>query len=45
MSDTIAAIAGSIAEGYYGVPDALKIQCRSRLPQPFLTVLDRFDNR
>lgn len=43
--DTLTCIAGSIAEGYYGVSAALKGQCRNHLPQPLLTVLDRFDNR
>ena len=41
--DTLTAIAGSMAEGFYGVPQELKLQCRSRLPRPLLEVLDRFD--
>ena len=40
-TDTIAAIAGSIAEGFYGVPEELKQQCRQRLPGHMLEVLDR----
>ena len=43
--DTLTAIAGSIAEGFYGVPEELKLQCRSRLPQMLLEVLDRFERR
>lgn len=43
--DTLAAIAGSIAEGFYGVPEELKLQCRSRLPQMLLEVLERFERR
>ena len=40
--DTLAAIAGSIAEGFYGVPDALKAECRSRLTDDLLGILDDF---
>ena len=39
--DTLTCIAGSIAEGFYGVPEELKWECRSRLPQAFLAILDR----
>ena len=42
--DTLTAIAGSIAEGFYGVPAALKSQCRARLPRTLLEVLERFDD-
>lgn len=38
--DTLTCIAGSIAEGFYGVPDELKLQCRSRIPGEFVTILD-----
>lgn len=41
--DTIAAIAGSIAEGFYGVPEELKQECRSRLPSDLKEVLTRFE--
>jgi len=41
--DTLTCIAGSIAEGFYGVPDWLKAECRSRLPQPLLDILLRFE--
>ena len=44
-SDTLACIAGSVAEGFYGVPDGLKEQCRNRLPESLLEVLLRFDER
>ena len=30
--DTLTAIAGSIAEGFYGVPEWMKAECRNRLP-------------
>lgn len=43
--DTVAAIAGSIAEGFYGVPEELKSACRSRLPEQMLLVLDRFETK
>ena len=39
--DTLTCIAGSIAEGFYGVPEELKAECRSRLPREFLEILDR----
>ena len=39
--DTLTAIAGSIAEGFYGVPETLKAECRRRIPKDFLSVLDR----
>ena len=41
--DTLTCIAGSIAEGFYGVPEALKQECRNRLPEELKMVLDRFD--
>lgn len=41
--DTLTAIAGSIAEGFYGVPEDLKRECRNRLPEDLLAVLARFE--
>ena len=41
--DTLTCIAGSIAEAFYGVPVLYEAECRSRLPQEMLDVLDRFD--
>lgn len=43
--DTLTAIAGSVAEGFYGVPDELKQQCRIRLMPDLAEVLDRFEKR
>lgn len=43
--DTLTCIAGSIAEGFYGVPEELKRECRSRLPESLLQILNRFDER
>ena len=40
--DTLTAIAGSMAEGFFGVPDGLKEACRNRLPKDLLAVLERF---
>jgi ADP-ribosylglycohydrolase len=40
--DTLTAIAGSIAEAFYGVPEELKAICRSRLTPDILEVVDRF---
>ena len=41
-TDTIACIAGGIAEAFYGVPGELKDECRRRLDEAILAVLDRF---
>ncbi len=41
--DTLTCIAGSIAEAFYGVSIALEAECRKRLPEDMLAVLDRFD--
>ncbi|MGN1450888.1 MAG: ADP-ribosylglycohydrolase family protein [Eubacteriales bacterium] len=41
--DTLTCIAGSIAEGFYGVPEELKRECRSRLPGKLLEALKKFD--
>ena len=41
--DTLTCIAGAIAEGFYGVPEDLKQECRNRLPDELRVVLDRFD--
>ena len=43
--DTLTCIAGSIAEGYYGVPEELKQQCRQRLPKDLRKVLRRFEEK
>jgi ADP-ribosylglycohydrolase len=43
--DTVAAIAGSMAEGFYGVPENLKKTCRDRLPKELLAVLDAFEKQ
>lgn len=41
-SGPVAAMAGSMAEAFYGVPDELKKECREKLPEGILTILDRF---
>ena len=41
--DTLTCIAGSMAEAFYGVPEELKAECRKRLPEDLLEVLQRFD--
>lgn len=41
--DTLTAIAGSIAEGFYGVPAELKEECYNRLPEPLFKVLKEFE--
>ena len=40
--DTLTAIAGSIAEGFYGVPEELVDECLSRLPDDLREILERF---
>lgn len=40
--DTLTCIAGSIAEGFYGVPECLKKECHKRLPHDLLRILRRF---
>ena len=42
--DTLTCIAGSIAEGFYGVPETFKQECRKRLPSQLSEVLLRFDS-
>ena len=41
-ADTQAAIAGSIAEAFYGIPEDLITECRDRLPDEMIEVLDKF---
>ena len=41
--DTLTCIAGSIAEGFYGVPENLKQECRNRLTEDLKAVLAKFD--
>lgn len=41
--DTLTCIAGSIAEGFYGVPEDLKQECRNRLSEDLKAVLAKFD--
>ena len=41
-TDTLAAITGSIAEAYYGVPSCLKIECRNRVDKDILEVMELF---
>ena len=41
--DTLTCIAGSIAEAFYGVSIALEAECKKRLPDDMIAVLNRFD--
>ena len=43
--DTLTAIAGSIAEGFYGVNDRLKAECKKRLDSRLLEAVERFEKR
>ena len=38
-SDTLAAITGSIAEAFYGVPEELRHECRKRLTPELAEIL------
>ena len=38
-TDTLACIAGSMAEAFYGVPEELKMECENRLPTDMRAVL------
>lgn len=44
-SDTIAAITGSIAEAFYGIPEGIKVEARKYLDAELLAVLDEFEKR
>jgi ADP-ribosylglycohydrolase len=44
-ADTMAAIAGSIAEAYYGVPNEIVAEVRKRLPTDLLDVVERFQDK
>lgn len=41
--DTLTCIAGGIAEAFYGVPEELKAECRKRLLEVLLNVLEKFE--
>ena len=41
--DTLTCIAGSIAEAFYGIPVEMMEECRKRLPNDMLGILDRFE--
>jgi len=44
-SDTIAAISGSIAEAYYGVPHFIEEQMKQKLPDDFKEVIYKFNEK
>ena len=43
-SDTLAAITGSIAEAFYGVPEELLQECRKRLTPELSAILRRWES-
>ena len=43
--DTLTCIAGSVAEAFYGVPEDLVAECRKRLTDDILEVVDRFEEK
>lgn len=42
--DTLTAIAGSMAEAFYGIPALLVCECKDRVPEDIQKVLNRFDD-
>lgn len=44
-ADTLGAMAGSIAEAYFGVPEELKAKCETYLPEIMLQTLHTFSER
>lgn len=40
--DTLTAIAGSIAEGFYGIPEELEKECMNRLPGDLREIVEQF---
>lgn len=42
-ADTLCAIAGAVAEAFYGIPEYLIDKCRSMLPADMLRVMDEFE--
>jgi ADP-ribosylglycohydrolase len=44
-SDTIGCITGSIAEAFFGIPDALREQALTYLPEGFKGVITEFENK
>ena len=43
-SDTLAAITGSIAEAFYGVPEELRQECRTRPTPELAAILRRWES-
>ena len=43
-SDTLAAITGSIAEAFYGVPEELRQECRMRLTPELSAILREWES-
>ena len=44
-ADTMAAIAGSIAEAYYGIPEEIVAEVRKRFPADLLDVAEKFQEK
>ena len=42
-TDTLAAITGGIAEAYFDMPEILRAECRARVSEDILQVMERFD--
>ena len=44
-ADTQAAIAGSIAAAYWGVPQDIRDECLDRLPDDMFDILEKFSEK
>ena len=44
-ADTQAAIAGSIAAAYWGIPDEIAIEAKDRLPDDMYDVFEEFSKK
>jgi ADP-ribosylglycohydrolase len=43
--DTLICIAGAIAKAFYEVPEEMKTECRLRVPEDMIVVLNWFEER
>jgi len=43
-SDTIGAITGSVAEAFYGIPDEIKEQAKTYIPDELLQIVEKLEN-
>ena len=41
--DTLTCVAGGMAEAFYGIPTDMLLECKKRLPDEMISVLNRFE--